>query len=755
MQANVSIVGVAACGDGGHVGISGVASLDAALKTLTAGAPCSYRILDPRTVRIFAVQPTQTAAPAHTTTLVAELMVTATKRPADVNRLPASVSVVSHDQIELTGAADVGDITDQASGVLITNLGPGRDKLILRGLSDGAFTGHARSTVGSYLDNVPINYNAPDPDLPLVDVDRVEVVRGPQGALYGSGAVSGVYRIVTRKPDVDDAAFGAAALYAETVGGSPSRDVEAYGSIPLVQDHVAVRLVGYDDIQGGYIDNAELRLSNVDRTTRDGGRVSLRLQASPDWQLDLSADAQRLRSNDTQYTTPSDGVSGSLLGPTERFSRVQEGHKNDFVEGSATLHGELGWASLYSTLAVISHDFSSQYDASQVIDRFGASPSDLGVYAERSRVNMLVQDTVLRSAGSGPFSWLAGIYGLATTEKSPSTLFIQAPSGAPQQAYVEQRHDRMREAAIYGEATYDFAPDWTVSLGGRLFTSDVRTVADIQVLPPGVPRDFSGRRSFSGFSPKLSIQHSFDDNALVYALFSEGYRPGGFNSGGFVTLRPSRVSFAPDRLRNYEIGVKDRLFGGRLALRSAVFFDQWTDIQTDQYRQQSGLPYTANVGDANVGGLEGEADYDLGFGLSVQANVLFATSKITHANPDFAPQVIGSLPGVPRFSGGLLAIYEHPLPRNLTLRVVGETSYVGRSALSFDASNASTQGEYARTKLSAEIASRTWSATLFVTNPTNATGDTFAYGNPFTFGQVRQSTPQRPRTFGLRLAANY
>src|SRR5207248_10520452 len=99
--------------------------------------------------------------------------------------------------------------------------------------------------------------------------------------------------------------------------------------------------------------------------------------------------------------------------------------------------------------------------------------------------------------------------------------------------------------------------------------------------------------------------------------------------------------------------------------------------------------------------------------------------------------------------------YQHPLPRNLTLRLVGETSYVGRSALSFDASAPSRMGQYARTKLSAQVADRDWSATLFVTNPGNDRGDTFAYGNPFTFGSVRQSTPQRPRTVGLRLAVNY
>jgi iron complex outermembrane receptor protein len=752
VQANVSVLGTSACGAGGYAGITGALTLDQALSRLLAGAPCGYKILDPRTVRISETPAARAPEPARTAPLVRELLVTATKRPASVTRLPASVSVIPHEQIELTGAADVLQTTGQVSGVLATNLGPGRDKLILRGLSDGAFTGRARSTVGSYLDDAPVNYNAPDPDLRLVDVERIEVVRGPQGALYGSGSLSGIYRIVTRKPDLTGFDFGAAGLVATTKGGAPSNELEGYANLPLVTDVAAVRVVGYRDLLGGYIDNAALRLSNVDRTIREGGRGALRLQLNEDWQFDLAATVQRLRSADTSYTTPG---SGPLLSATERLSQVREGHKNDFEEASATLRGELGWASLRSTFAVIDHVFSSQYDASKVIDQFGASPSDLGIYYERTRISMIAQDTVLRSSRPGPLSWLVGLEGIATVEKTPSILDIQQAAGPLEEVYAEHRRDRLREAAVYGEASYEVVPGWTVSAGGRLFASDVRTIASIVGLPPAVSRDFAGRSSFSGFSPKLSIQHDLPAGGMVYALFSEGYRPGGFNSGGFLfPIRASRETFKPDRLRNYELGVKSQLLDRRLAIRGALFFDQWKDIQADQYRP-SGLPFTGTVGDADIRGLEAEVSYLFDFGLSVQANGLWVSSKITRPNLDFAPVLISSLPGVPKLSGGLVAVYQHPLPRDLTLRLIAETSYVGGSALSFDAAAPSQMGRYASTKLSAQVASRNWNATLFVTNPADDRGDTFAYGNPFTFGQVHQSTPQRPRTIGLRLAANY
>jgi outer membrane receptor protein involved in Fe transport len=189
-------------------------------------------------------------------------------------------------------------------------------------------------------------------------------------------------------------------------------------------------------------------------------------------------------------------------------------------------------------------------------------------------------------------------------------------------------------------------------------------------------------------------------------------------------------------------------------VRTAAYYDDWSNIQTDRYRD-SGLSYTANVADARIMGLEAELGYDWPFGLSLQMNGLISDSQIRNPNPAFTQPVSGAVPGVPRASGGLTAIYERPLPRNLTLRFVGEASYVGRSQLTFDASLRRQMGQYLRARVSAEVASDNWRVTAFVSNPFDDAGDTFAYGNPFSFDQVRQVTPQRPRTVGLRLAAAF
>ena len=189
-------------------------------------------------------------------------------------------------------------------------------------------------------------------------------------------------------------------------------------------------------------------------------------------------------------------------------------------------------------------------------------------------------------------------------------------------------------------------------------------------------------------------------------------------------------------------------------IRGAAFYDLWSNIQSDQYRP-SGLAYTANVGDARITGFEAEAAYDWPFGLSVQANVLLTSPEFTRTNTDFANHLGSGLPGAPKASGGLLARYERPLTGELTLRLVGQASYVGSARLTFDPAFSARTDAVIDAELLAEVAARHWTVGLFVTNPADSSSNTFAYGNPFTFGQVRQVTPQRPRTVGLRLAAAF
>ena len=774
VQADVSLLGPSACGDGGETQLSGRYTLSDALSRLLRTAPCTWRVVDARTVRIVAA-PARRNPAALGSPRVTELLVTARKRPERLDTLPAGISVVSGDQLIATAAGGARDTAGQLVGVLATNLGPGRDKLLMRGLSDGAFTGRARSTVSTYLDDAPINYNAPDPDLRLTDVERIETLRGPQGALYGSGALSGVYRIVANKPDPEAFASGALVEAATTKGGSRSYVIDGYLNAPIANGRGAVRLVAYYDVQGGYLDNVSLRLSDVDSTTRQGGRVALRLALGDRWTIDASAATQRLRSRDTQYVTVSNPptttkVSSQALtfpGPvaigaaTPRANQVREASVNDFTEGAFTLRGGLDGAEITATTSYVQHAFSSLYDATAAASVFSETGAQLGIYSEAARIRRVVQDVVLTSSGSNTFSWLAGVYGSASAERTPSALDIVATSVTAKtsanpltRVYDEERRDTLHELAAYGEVTWRFQPGWTLAAGARTFSSGLRVKANIVGAPPAQSRAVRENSSARGVSPKVSAQFEFMNGDLVYGLYSEGFRPGGINSTGFLTIRPSRATYEPDRLQNFEVGAKGRFVDGRLVLRGAAFYDLWRNIQSDQYRP-SGLAYTANVGDAHIQGVEAEATYGLGTGLTLRANALYSAPKFTSVNPDFANTLGSGLPGAPRWSGGLLARYDRPLPRDLTLRLVAQANFVGPARLTFDPALSARTDAVVDSQLLADLVSRRWSVGAYVDNPADRSGNTFAYGNPFTFGQVRQVTPQRPRTIGVRLAATF
>lgn len=748
VQARVTLGGASTCPGKGPA-VFGLMTLRQALTRLTAGAPCRFEILDGSTVRIVAVKPVpaQVVAPTpggREILALDEVLVTATKRQTSLRSAPGAISVVGAARLNDTGAVATTSISQQTAGFFTTNLGAARNKIMLRGLSDGTFTGRTQQTVATYLDNVPLTYNAPDPDLRLIDVERVEVLRGPQGSLYGSGSLSGVYRIVSRKPDLENASGSMLGSIAATESGSPSQKLEAVVNLPILARRGALRVAAYSDVDGGYVDDVNLRLSNVDRTTRLGGRAALAFQLDPSWLVTLSAARQELRSTDTQYTTPA-------LGGQRRANQVRETHSNQFSQGAVTLVGEGPWGRFQSSTGYVDHRFASRFDATAALAADSPDAIELGLFDESSHIKLLAEDAVLSSPDTGRLRWLVGLYGLLSREDSTGELRVRTTADPSRLVYLEDRRDHRRELAAYGEATYDLVWGWSVSLGGRAFSTRIRTTSHILASPPGQSRSSERSASFTGVSPKLTLQHPWGDNGMIYLLSSEGYRSGGFNSGGTAALSALRSSFKPDHLRNYEIGASAEPFLGRMTVRAALFHDVWTDIQTDQYLS-SGLSYTANVGNGRNTGLEIESVLHPTARLTLSANALFNRPRLTKVDPTFASAAQSALPGVPDLSAGMLIRHERPLSDTANLILTAQLGYIGRSRLTFDRRYSPSMGGYVTGRLGAQVTSGPWRVALAVTNPANASSDTFAYGNPFSFGQVRQVTPLRPRTWNLDIS---
>lgn len=755
IQARVSIDLSAAQACGPSPGFSGRADPDTALKALLRGAGCEARLISPKAYKIVPRPPPPVRLPVmsvvETSTEVAsplsELVIVATRRLAVADRLAYSVSALDERAAAARGVRDATDLALAVPSMTVTNLGPGRDKVILRGLSDGPLTGQTQSMVGIYLDDVRLTYNAPDPDLLLVDVGQVEVLRGPQGALYGSGSLGGVLQLTTHRPD--PGAFDAwASLTASTIRGGEAGDLaSAMINMPLLRGRAAVRLVAYAERQGGYVDDPGQGAANVNDTHRAGLRLSARGNLGAGWTAETGVTSQWINSKDTQYAD-------RAIGTYARRNRIAEPHDNDFLEVHVGAQGSLLGQDAKLTLAAVRHDLSSRYDASAA-PPVSVPPGAAVAFEDDNHVGAVVAEASLASRPTRRIRWQVGAF-LARTRQGRDSL-ITLPERPAMALARETRRDVLGEAALFGEAIGDLGAGWSLTLGGRLFAT--RSEASSHATAEAATALFRDSQSYVGFAPKVVLSFTPSNSLLVYAQAAEGYRSGGFNTAilpaqTFDTTggEPQR-RYGGDELWSYEVGGKASWLEGRLRLRAAAFLASWKDIQSDQLLS-SGLPYTANLGDGRNVGVEFEGSY-VHEGLRLDASFLLNHPELETVNAAFPGRKDLGLAGVPEGSASLAASYERPVGQGWRMILDARAAYVGRSRLSFDASTAPTMGDYATVRAAARLQSDRLRFGIAVDNLFDGAGDTFAYGNPFTFKLSRQSTPQRPRTISVEIVARY
>ena len=754
LQADLSLGGALDSCRGRSPALSGKMRIDIALSRLLAGSGCTYSLPDPRVVLIRTeparprTQVIATPAPrSDVPDAVGEIVVTAQRYPNLPGRSPYAVSALSGEGLRRSGALSLQDLAGEVAGMTVTNLGPGRDKILLRGLSDGAFTGQSQSIVALYLDDVPITYSAPDPDLRLADVERVEVMRGPQGTLYGGGSIGGVVRIATRKPDLDHFS-GSLTLGLGGTGGGLNTELESVLNVPLVSGRIAIRGVAYRETQSGYLDNVALGLSDINSARRTGFRVALRASLSPGWTATASATHQSIVTDDAQY-----GV--RRLGTGRRDNGVREPHDNDIDESVITLAGDGEWGRVTGSIARIGHQYISRYDATAAIPRFGGLAGQ-AAFDEDRRVELTVSEATYASPADRRLHGLAGVF-VSAGETRLDAALSALPASDVDPLYAEVRTDRIGEAAIYGEATVDITPKLSMTAGLRWF--DFRFDTTSEVRQAGGPRRLEVSGEAMGLSPKLLLSYALRPGALVYLQAAEGYRPGGFNTSGqlgqaFDAVGAPDRQYRADRLWNYEIGAKLRWLDDRLQTRFAAFYATWESVQSDQFLAD-GLPFTTNIGDGANAGLEVEAAWRLSSDLDLRAAALINDPQITRRNPNFNARLDAGLPGVSRASAGLVLDYHRQLGGDYIFRFLGQSAYVGSSYLTFDASDIQVMGNYASLRASVSIEAAAWSLSASLDNPFNAASNTFSFGNPFLIGREQVVTPLRPRTVAVRLTGRF
>ncbi|MEO6092224.1 MAG: TonB-dependent receptor [Novosphingobium sp.] len=652
------------------------------------------------------------------------IVVTGQKRPQALQDVAMSVSIVP-----LAGDTDgrltagTGDIALLVDGLALTNLGPGRNRQFIRGVADSPFNGPSQSTVAVQLDETRVTFDAPDPDLRLVDMDRVEVLKGPQGPLYGSGALGGIYHLVSNKPDLS-AASGRARLLTETVEhGGQGGGAEAVVNLPLDMDRLAVRGTAYAVRSAGWIDNIGGR-RNANLGSTEGGRLGLRWRPDADWTLDLSGVLQNINSKDSQYVTAS-------VETTRRLTRIAEPADNDFRTVAATIEGRIGTIKLLATSSYVDHGVAYTLDATDAASQFGLS----GVTRFRDDRAYSIRNHEVRLSPATSSIWLVGLSYMQAESRSLGTL--ASPDAV---VIAASLHRKVTEVAAFGEATVALREALKATAGVRLF----RSIARDETLKQSAEKS---EVSKAILSPSVSLAWTPDDRSLVYLRYARAIRPGGLAPTNQTMLR----RFDADELGNFDLGYRYAI-AGYFSIAASAFYTRWSDIQSD-YLLPSGLVSTRNAGSARILGVEGSLDWEVGGGLSLSTGVSYIDAELVRAS-DGVRLRDRRLPVTPDLTGRLALRYGLTVA-GWTGSLSAQVNYVGRARLSFVDSLDRRMGNYATASAAVSFTRGHLGLAGRIDNLFDISGNSFTFGNPFSILVARQFTPLRPRTFSLSISRSW
>lgn len=729
-------------------GVSGVHGGEEALALLLAGSGYAFERVTSDAYRIIPTHHAslQQPAPAEAETVV----VTAGRRPTPLNELPRSLTHIDAAALSERNAHDLNEVVAAVGGLSRTNTGLGRDKMLLRGISDGALTGLSQSTVGLYLDGLRLTYSAPDPDLELVDIRDVDILRGPQGALYGAGSIGGIVQIESNPVDLFNYGFAAAVESESVQSGHSGSNLEAIANFPIVQGVLGVRAVAYDQELGGWLDNPTIGATDTNSVRRRGGRVTTTFSGG-DWDISAFGVYQTIDAQDSQYVRVGD--------EDERDTHLLEPHDNDFLSVGLALHASTSFGDITSTTAHVRHQISSRYDATGSFAAVGVDPAQVRPFDEKQTLNIIIHETrVTAPTGSG-IPWVLGVF-YADGDNRRDNVLREGPANIwDRLAYAEGRTDAIDEAAVFGEVTWPLTSHLSLSTGLRLFQFRVKT-ASVTSAPLIASTDtFAGSVQTSGAAPDLRLSYQLNSDALFYLSVARGYRGGGFNTGGAPGAignidQPFR-HFGGDDLVATELGARLILMDRRLSLNAGLFYYRWNNIQSDALIA-GGFPFTATVGDGVAYGLEAEARFKLTSEFSISGNALVNEPDVKRRSSTYLGVLQGEFPGAPEISASAALHYQRPLAlRGATWSIYGEAeaAYVGRAALTFDAPE--TVGGYLSGNVRLGMRSPDWDFSIYADNITSAENRTFASGNPYAPTGRPFITPPSPRIIGVSVRRSF
>ena len=704
--------------------------------TISAGGV--VRIIPPRRLRPVPTRPRPSREQRPIATLSPQpqppaqpIIVTATKQNSALEEYPGSVHVASFEETQSFRFGGRGSqvLLRELPNLASTDLGSGRNKIFIRGIADSSFNGQTQATVSQYLGESRLIYSAPDPDLALYDVERVEVIEGPQGTLYGAGSLGGVIRVVTRPPELGLAELAGTGALSLT-DGEVGTDAAIVANLPI-GENVAVRATAYHIRRPGYIDDLERGLSDINRTKISGVRAALRWKPRERWTLDIGLVGQNTASKDGQYT---DSATAALT----RRSFVAQPFENDYRLAFITAQAVLGPLELVSNTSYTDHSIDTVFDATSPTDQIPTA------FEEDVRVSLLTHETRISGASGALSSWVAGFAVARNVNHVGRSL---GPSNDP--SALSMVRSETFDSAAFAEGTLPIWHSFALTAGGRL--SFVRQVDEFA--GPLEVRDLEPVRTNLRFLPTLALSWKPWHDIIGYLRYQEGFRPGAQQLTG-AGAQISINRFEPDEIRTTEIGVrfgsaaKSRLSGGL-----SFAYSRWNDVQADLVTDQ-GFPFVSNLGSGCVRYGSADLVWRPNQEFSLEASGFLTTSHLDKPAPAFATAAEKDLPNIADSGWRLTARYKPYIASN-QVSLDASVGYVGKSHLAIGGPLERSQGGYLDTAIGARTEFGNWGVSLDVDNVLDSRANRFSYGNPFSLGEGNQRTPLRPRTIRLVVDARF
>ena len=711
-----------------------------------------------------------------------DIVVTAQKTTESLSRVPISISALSGAALAAEHITDYADLSRAVPNLSFTSFGgPGQSNIEIRGVSSQA----GSATTGIYLDDVPINvlnlYTTGATEPRFFDIDRVEVLRGPQGTLYGASSMGGTLHFVSNQPDLNGVSGSVHAAVGATRGGGVNYQGDSVLNLPLVEGVAALRLGALYEHESGWIDRvspdgavAARHINDVDTTVL---RATVKVQPSDAVSITPAVFLQRV-------STGGQDLFGLALPQFQSPTLLPETARDESAITSLTLGADLtsvtGYFWRHDARNIDGTVYDSQYIGGSLQQQYGYGGAALAALPAPVRfdthVNQLHQELRLASRPSAAgerWSWLAGLYysktrtALLDDEHIPgfTSTFESTYGGTPADLLGTAFPDDLvyyalsefvnTQKAAFGQATFTILPGLKLTAGARYEEATEELAFTTAGYLSGGTAPFAGSTQGHALTPKGVLAYDVGAATLIYASAAEGYRDGGVNRPVPVPLcsadlaglglKQAPTQYKSDKLWSYELGLKSRVFADSLVLSGALYDIRWSDIQTDITLPTCTFDIKDNIGSADSRGVEAELEQRVGERVKVTLGGNYTAAKIVEPVSLLGVRRGDRVPGVPEYSVNTALDYSAPFTWGRgTLRVDGQWSGPSQGTILHGDPDFDRPGYFVM-GASAGIHAGAFALSMFVTNLLD---EDKAIQRPNVAG-VEYGVRVRPRTVGI------